>query len=76
MSVNLKSAEDIERMRVAGRLASELLDYLTPHVQAGVTTGEIDRLATTTWSTSEGFPPRSTTRRRDTRPTPRRCARR
>ena len=45
MSVQIKSAQDIEGMRVAGRLAAELLDYLTPHVKPGVTTGEIDRLA-------------------------------
>jgi methionyl aminopeptidase len=45
MSVSLKSPEAIEKMRVAGRLASELLDYLTPHVRVGITTGEIDRLA-------------------------------
>ena len=45
MSVAIKSAEDIEKMRVAGRLAAELLDYLTPHVQPGVTTGELDRFA-------------------------------
>jgi methionyl aminopeptidase len=45
MSVNLKSPEDIEGMRVAGRLASELLDYLTPHVKPGITTGEINDLA-------------------------------
>ncbi|HXU50846.1 MAG TPA: type I methionyl aminopeptidase [Casimicrobiaceae bacterium] len=45
MSVPIKSADEIVRMREAGRLASELLDYLTPHVKAGVTTGEIDRLA-------------------------------
>jgi methionyl aminopeptidase len=45
MSVQIKSAEDIAAMRVAGRLASELLDYLTPHVQPGITTGEIDKLA-------------------------------
>ena len=32
-------------MRVAGRLASELLDYLTPHVKAGVTTRDINDLA-------------------------------
>ena len=32
-------------MRVAGRLASELLDFLTPHVQPGITTGELDRIA-------------------------------
>jgi methionyl aminopeptidase len=45
MAVELKSAEDIAGMREAGRLASELLDYLTPHVKAGVTTSEIDALA-------------------------------
>ncbi len=45
MSVQIKSAEDIAGMRVAGRLASELLDYLAPHVQPGITTGEIDKLA-------------------------------
>lgn len=45
MSVPIKSAEDIAAMRVAGRLASELLDYLTPFVEPGITTGEIDRLA-------------------------------
>ena len=45
MSVQLKSDDDIAGMRVAGRLASELLDYLTPHVQPGVTTRDIDRLA-------------------------------
>jgi methionyl aminopeptidase len=45
MSVSLKSVDDIAKMRVAGRLASELLDYLTPHVQPGITTGELDRIA-------------------------------
>jgi methionyl aminopeptidase len=45
MSVSLKSAADIEGMRVAGRLASELLDYLTPHVATGVTTRHINDLA-------------------------------
>jgi methionyl aminopeptidase len=44
MSVNLKSADDIAKMRVAGRLAAEVLDYITPRVQPGVTTGELDRL--------------------------------
>ena len=32
-------------MRVAGRLASEVLDLLTPHVKPGITTEQIDRLA-------------------------------
>ncbi len=45
MSVSLKSPEDIEQMRVAGRLAAELLDWLTPQVQPGATTGALDRLA-------------------------------
>ena len=45
MTITYKSAEDIEGMRVACRLASEVLDYLTPFVKAGVTTREIDRLA-------------------------------
>ena len=32
-------------LRIAGRLAAELLDYLTPFVKPGVSTGELDRLA-------------------------------
>jgi methionyl aminopeptidase len=44
MSVTIKSPEDIEKMRVAGRLASEVLDFITPHVKAGVTTEELDAL--------------------------------
>ena len=45
MSITIKNAAEIEGMRTACRLASEVLDYLEPHVQAGVTTKEIDRLA-------------------------------
>jgi len=45
MSITYKDAEGVAGMRIAGRLASEVLDYLTPHVKAGVTTNEIDRLA-------------------------------
>ena len=44
MTIQLKSQDDIQKMRTAGRLASEVLDYITPHVRAGVTTGELDRL--------------------------------
>ena len=44
MSITLKNEHDIAKMRVACRLASEVLDYITPFVQAGVTTGELDRL--------------------------------
>ena len=45
MSIPIKSAAQIEAMRLAGRLASEVLDMLAPHVRPGVTTLELDRLA-------------------------------
>ncbi len=44
MTVHLKSPDEIEKMRVAGRLASEVLDYITPFVKPGVTTDELDKL--------------------------------
>ena len=44
MAVHIKSADEIAQMRVAGRLASEVLDYIAPHVMPGITTGELDRL--------------------------------
>ena len=45
MPITLKTAADIEGMRIAGRLASEVLDMLTPHVKPGVTTDQLDKLA-------------------------------
>jgi methionyl aminopeptidase len=45
MTINIKSADDIAGMRVAGRLAAEVLDMLTPHVKPGVTTAQLDKLA-------------------------------
>ena len=45
MTITLKTGADIAAMRVAGRLAAEVLDMLTPHVRAGVTTEELDRLS-------------------------------
>ncbi|MGM0553571.1 MAG: type I methionyl aminopeptidase [Pseudomonadota bacterium] len=44
MSVSIKTPEEIEHMRVAGRLAAEVLEMIEPHVVAGVTTGELDRI--------------------------------
>jgi methionyl aminopeptidase len=44
MATTIKTAEEIDKMRVAGRLAAEVLDMITPHVQAGVTTNELDQL--------------------------------
>ncbi len=45
MAITFKDQNGIEGMRVAGRLASEVLDYLAPHVVPGVTTNQLDQLA-------------------------------
>ena len=44
MSILVKNPAEIEKMRLAGRLAGEVLDYVAPFVKAGVTTEELDRL--------------------------------
>ena len=44
MSISIKTPEEIEKMRVAGCLAGEVLDYIAPFVKAGVTTDELDKL--------------------------------
>lgn len=44
MSISIKTADEIGRMRLAGRLAAEVLDYIAPYVRPGVTTEELDRL--------------------------------
>lgn len=44
MNVVIKTPAEIEKMRVACRLAAEVLDYIAPYVKPGVTTGELDRL--------------------------------
>ena len=44
MTVSLKTPQEVEKMRVAGKLASEVLDYITPFVKPGVTTDELDKL--------------------------------
>ena len=44
MAINIKNSTDIEAMRIACRLAAEVLDYIEPFVKPGVTTGELDRL--------------------------------
>lgn len=43
MAVIIKTPEEIEKMRIAGRLAAQVLDMITPYVQAGVTTLELDQ---------------------------------
>ena len=44
MSIYIKTAEEIAKMRVAGRLAAEVLHMIRPHVQAGITTAELDSI--------------------------------
>ena len=44
MAVTIKTPEEIELMRNAGRLAAEVLEMIEPHVIAGVSTGELDRI--------------------------------
>ena len=44
MAIHIKTPEEIEKMRVAGRLAAEVLHMIKPHVQAGVTTDELDQI--------------------------------
>lgn len=42
--IMIHSAEEFEGMRKAGQLAAECLDFITPYVQVGVSTGELDDL--------------------------------
>ncbi|MBI3715155.1 MAG: type I methionyl aminopeptidase [Betaproteobacteria bacterium] len=44
MNIVLKTEQDIAKMRIAGRLAAEVLDFITPHVVPGVSTGKLDQL--------------------------------
>ena len=44
MTVTIKTPDEIEKMRVAGRLAAEVLEMIGEHVKPGVTTEEIDRI--------------------------------
>lgn len=44
MHVTIKTPEEQDKMRVAGRLAAEVLDMIGDYVKPGVTTGELDRL--------------------------------
>ena len=45
MTITIKTAAEIEGMPARGRLASEVLDMLTPHVKPGATTEHLDKLA-------------------------------
>jgi methionyl aminopeptidase len=44
MAVSIKTPEELEKMRVAGRLAAQVLEMIAPHVEVGISTGELDRI--------------------------------
>ncbi|HEY2396941.1 MAG TPA: type I methionyl aminopeptidase [Rudaea sp.] len=44
MAASIKTPEQIEKMRIAGRLAAEVLEMIAPHVKPGVTTDELDQI--------------------------------
>ncbi len=44
MTVTIKTPDDIEKMRIAGRLAAEVLEMIGEHIKPGVTTEELDRI--------------------------------
>lgn len=44
MKVSIKTPDEIQKMRVAGRLAAEVLEMIEPHVVAGISTAELDRI--------------------------------
>ena len=53
MTITLKNETDIKKMRVAGQLASEVLDFITPFVKPEITTEEIDNYAINLWLKSK-----------------------
>lgn len=44
MTVSIKTSDEIEKMRVAGKLAGQVLEMIENHVKAGISTGELDRI--------------------------------
>lgn len=44
MAVSIKTAEEIEKMRIAGELAADVLMMITPYVKAGITTDELNQI--------------------------------
>ncbi len=44
MTVSIKTPEEIEKMRIAGRMAAEVLELIEEYVKPGVTTAELDRV--------------------------------
>jgi len=62
MHVTIKTPEEQEKMRVAGRLAADVLDMIEEYVVPGVTTEELDRICHEyIVNVQKAIPPTSTT---------------
>jgi methionyl aminopeptidase len=44
MPITIKTPDEVEKMRVAGRLAADVLRMIAPHIKPGVSTNDLDRL--------------------------------
>ncbi len=44
MGISIKTTDEIEKMRVAGKLAADVLEMIAPHVVKGITTNELDQI--------------------------------
>ena len=44
MKITIHNENDFAKMRIAGKLAAEILDFIAPHVEAGISTQELDKL--------------------------------
>ncbi len=44
MSATIKTADEIAKMRVVGKLAAEVLEMIEPYVRVGISTGELDKI--------------------------------
>lgn len=44
MTIKIKTTEEIEKLRVAGQLAANVLDMITPHMIPGASTGELNQI--------------------------------
>ena len=44
MAIDIKSNNEIEKMRAAGRLAADVIDMIGPYVKAGISTEELDKI--------------------------------
>ncbi len=57
MAIAIKADDEITKMRVAGRLAAQVLEMIAPHVKAGISTGELDKICHEYMTNNQGTIP-------------------